>query len=452
MGGHVLSPDCQSGPCLVLLARWRHWLECLIVPSDNERVADEFGNEDRPVWARRIRSERIARGWSQAEAVEALRFHANSPLASNSSLLRNWKRWEAGDSAPDSFYKPILARTFGTVTAALFPDTGRGAADELLGAAGMGTLEILARLRASDVSLSTLEALVITVDRLSSDYAHVPAEQLLDEGRDWLRRLTGLRDGRLTLAQHRDVLVLAGRLALLVGCVEYDLGQAGPAEATRQAALSLGREAEDLDIVGWAHEMRSWYALTRGDYRTAINAAQSGLNAVGRRHSVAVQLAAHQAKAWARIGNRREVETALDCGRATLEALEYPENPNNHFVVDPSKWDFYTMDVYRHVGEDRLAEMHAHEVLRTSVGPDGNVSKPMRAAEAHVTLGVVAARAGDIESALAEGELALAGQRQSLPSLVLHTRELVDVLQARFPGATRVAEYLDLLHTLAPRS
>ena len=80
--------------------------------------ADEH---DRPLWSRRIRSERTARGWSQADAVAALRAHATSELPSNGSLLRNWKRWEAGDAEPDDFYKPLIARTFGTVTAAFFP-------------------------------------------------------------------------------------------------------------------------------------------------------------------------------------------------------------------------------------------------------------------------------------------------------------------------------------------
>jgi hypothetical protein len=34
-----------------------------------------------------------------------------------------------------------------------------------------------------------------------------------------------LLTGRLTLAQHRELLVTAGWLALLLGCVHYDLGE-----------------------------------------------------------------------------------------------------------------------------------------------------------------------------------------------------------------------------------
>ena len=57
--------------------------------------------------------------------------------------------------------------------------------------------------------------------------------QLLAEGRAWLRRITALQGQRITLRQHREILVLAGWVALLVGCVEYDTGNRHAAETTR---------------------------------------------------------------------------------------------------------------------------------------------------------------------------------------------------------------------------
>ncbi|MDG4834621.1 XRE family transcriptional regulator [Solwaraspora sp. WMMD1047] len=364
-------------------------------------------------------------------------------------MLRNWKRWESGEVEPDDFYKPLIAAVFGIATGTLFPRRSTPGQDaELISRVGMDTLEILARLRASDASTGTIEALEITADRLACAYSHEPPELLLAEGREWLRRISALRDGRLTLTQHREILRLAGRVALLVGCVEYDIEDRRAAEATRLAALSLGKESGDSDTVGWAHEMRTWYALTQGQFRAALSAADAGLAAVGASHSVAVQLAAHQAKAWARIGDRRQVEVMLDRGRATLEALPYPDSLDNHFVIDPSKWDFYTMDCYRHVGEDRLADMYADEVIRSSTTPDGTVMKPMRVAEAHITKGVVAARLNDLEQALSEGRSALGSSRRSIPSLLLHTRELVDVLQDRFPDEPAVDAYCTEVQSL----
>jgi hypothetical protein len=271
---------------------------------------------------------------------------------------------------------------------------------------------------------------------------------LRTEGQQWLRRITQLLEGRLTLAEHQDVLNLAGWLALLVGCVEYDMGLRGAAETTRRAALSLGTEAGNVEIVGWAHEMAAWFALTQGDYRGVVAAADAGREAAGG-HSVAVQLAAQRAKAWARMGDRRQVEVALDQGRNLLESLPYPDNLDHHFVVDPSKFDFYVMDCYRIVGEDRLAATYAQEVISAGTSYDGQERSPMRNAEARVTLGVVAARSGDVEHAVSLGEQALAGVRKSLPSLLMCSRELVTTIRSVGSTASAVDDYLDRIRNLS---
>jgi hypothetical protein len=111
--------------------------------------------------------------------------------------------------------------------------------------------------------------------------------------------------------------------------------------------------------------MRARYALTQGDYKAVIAAGRAGEAIAGGR-SVAVQLAAQQAMAWARMGDRRQTELALDRGRSLPEALPLPEDTDHHFVVDPEKFDYYAMDCYRIVGEDRLAQLYASEVIRTA--------------------------------------------------------------------------------------
>ncbi|MFD4999849.1 XRE family transcriptional regulator [Streptomyces buecherae] len=403
--------------------------------------------DDRAAWARRITAERLARGWSQRAAVRALRAHAATELPSDDSLIRQWKRWESGQM-PNDFYQPVIAALFGTVTHALFPAPPRRDGDkEILAVSGMETLEIVSRLGRSDVDASTLDALRITVDRLASEYPFMPAEQLLIEGRQWLRRVVDLHKKSLTLAQHREVLALSGWLALLVGCVEYDTGARHAAESTRQAALSLAIEADHAEIAGWAHEMRAWFALTTGDYRGVIAASQAGSEAAAH-HGVAVQLAAQAAKAWARIGDRRQVEVALDRGRRMLEGMPYPENLDHHFIVDPAKFDYYAMDCYRLLGEDKLARTLADEVLRAGTDFDGTERSPMRAAEARVTLGVTSAREGDLEQALIHGERALQGERQSVPSLIMTSRELAAVMRQRYSAEPAARDYLNLLQDL----
>ena len=303
--------------------------------------------DDRPDWACRMTREREVRGWSQADAVRALKAHAaetETIHAEDRSLLRQWKRWEAGETEPGDFYQPIIARMFGTARHAMFPATSsRDVGNKVLTLTGMDTLELVSRLQRSDLDEATLDALRVMADNLCSEYAAMPADQLLNDGRTWLRKIAQAQDQRLTLSQHRETLVLAGWVTLLIACVEYDTGNRAAAEATRRIALSLGREADHAEIQAWAHEIRAWMNLTSGDYNGVVAAARAGAEAAPH-HSVAVQLAAQEAKAWARIGDRRQTEIALERGRRLLDVLPYPENLAHHFVVDPNKFDFYAMD------------------------------------------------------------------------------------------------------------
>ncbi|MEU4496050.1 hypothetical protein AB0F96_22025 [Streptomyces sp. NPDC023998] len=121
---------------------------------------------------------------------------------------------------------------------------------------------------------------------------------------------------------------------------------------------------------------------------------------------------------------------------------------DNHFVVDPAKFDFYAMDCYRLVGEDKLARTLADEVLRVGTDFDGTERSPMRNAEARVTLGVTAAREGDLEQALIHGERALQGDRQSVLSLIMTSRELAAVMRDRYSQESAALAYLNHLQEL----
>ncbi|MEV8524945.1 tetratricopeptide repeat protein [Streptomyces sp. NPDC052000] len=103
------------------------------------------------------------------------------------------------------------------------------------------------------------------------------------------------------------------------------------------------------------------------------------------------------------------------------------------------------MDCYRLVGEDKLARTLAEEVLRVGTDFDGTDRSPMRNAEARVTLGVTAAREGDLEQALTMGERALEGDRKSVPSLIMTSRELAAEMRRRYgsePGAQESRDFM----------
>ncbi|MEU3643599.1 hypothetical protein AB0E59_09500 [Lentzea sp. NPDC034063] len=288
---------------------------------------------------------------------------------------------------------------------------------------GMDTSELVGRIRASAIDQPTIDALSLTVTQLCCDYSHADARKLKRTAQSWLNHVSQLLNRQLTLVQHKELLHNAGLLALLVGCLEYDLGEKAPAQATREMALKLGTDSGDASVIGWAHEMLAWFHLTTGNYRAVIAAAETGIIAAPSQ-SVAVQLHAQQAKAYARMGDAEKAYEAMQLGSEKLGSLPYPERPDNHFVVDPDKWDFYAMDTYRIAGRDDLAKRNAEEVIRRSETADGLVVAPMRNAEAKLTLAVVAARSGDHEYASRLGVEAFEAGRQSRYSLLMVAAEL----------------------------
>jgi hypothetical protein len=121
------------------------------------------------------------------------------------------------------------------------------------------------------------------------------------------------------------------------------------------------------------------------------------------------------------------------------------------FTVDPDKFDYYAMDCYRRSGENNLAVVRADEVIRRSRTPDGAARSPMRIAEAKVTLAVVAAREGELVQAVDLGTSALAIPRQSGPSLLMVSQDLVDVLGQRYPHEDLTGEYNERIRALSRR-
>jgi hypothetical protein len=90
--------------------------------------------------------------------------------------------------------------------------------------------------------------------------------------------------------------------------------------------------------------------------------------------------------------------------------MPYPENLAHHFAVDPTKFDFYAMDCYRQLAEDKMAGHLAEEVLQASTDIDGTERAPMRDIEARITLGVMGASRRRRSSG-APRERAVAGPR-----------------------------------------
>lgn len=389
--------------------------------SDTGRVS--FG--------RRLQEYRDHRGWSLADLARATHYSR-----SHLSNIENGRKAPTDDLAR---LCDEALRAKGELISAAREDVAAK-----LDRVPWQTAELVQRMQASDTTTQTLETLQSTIEELCCQYSYRDALDLRREAHEWLQHVGGLLRRPIGLKAHQELLVAGGWLALLAGCVEYDLGMRSAAESTRTAALQLGLEAGHPEIAGWGHEMTAWFALTQGRFRQAVEAAQRG-QAVAQTSSVHVQLIAQEAKAKARLGEAG-LNTLLASGKEMLDRLPYPDRPDNHFKVDPAKWDYYAMDVHRMAGDDDLATQYATTVIRDNTTPDGSELSPMRVAECRITLGIVAGREGDLEQAVELGKAGLKNGRQSKVHLLMIAGEFDRELRACFPDEDRVTEFEEALN------
>ncbi|MEU7880644.1 hypothetical protein [Microbispora bryophytorum] len=365
------------------------------------------------------------------------------------------RRWEAGEvSWPRAPFRLALTQATGLQPENLgFSPTKRGSGNSRLIEAHVmpvdalraeadlyGTMELAQQLQASDVGTGTLEALAEAVDLLCRAYPVVPAATLRDRTQKRLAQVTRLLSGRITLDQHRELLVITGWLTALLGCVHYDLGEREEAETARQAAYEMGRQVGHGELMGWAHEMSAWFALVEGRYEDVVTAARQG-QALAGQSSAQVQLTLQEARGLARMGDRREADKALSRGADILAKLPIPENPDHHFVFDHAKWVFYAATAYTWLEDNDRAEEHALETIQMHTRPDGTSNAPMRVADAHIDLGIVHARRGDLDSAVEQGMAAFDIERKSLSDLVNRAGDLDRVLRQRYRRETLAEEF-----------
>jgi transcriptional regulator with XRE-family HTH domain len=301
-------------------------------------------------------------------------------------------------------------------------------------------LEIVRHVERSELGPHTLEALHAAAERLCCGYSSARPEALLREAEQQLGYVRRLLDGRKTFSQHRELLVTAGWLSLLLGCLYNDMGNRAPAQVARDAAQHLGKEAGHPVIVRWACELDCWFALTDRRFRDIPRSADAGLASVKQADSASVQLALQAAKGWAKLGDRRQTETALQHGSSLLNQLPAAERPENHFIFDPAKYEFYAAPIYEWLGEHDRAEEYCHEVFSRCTA-DGTTAWPMRMSDTQNTMALVQLHRGDLSGAIEYGNHALGHDRKCIPSLLSSTSDLVATLERWHPREPAVHSF-----------
>jgi tetratricopeptide (TPR) repeat protein len=313
-----------------------------------------------------------------------------------------------------------------------------------------GTMELARLLDGSDIGVGTLEALEEATDLLCRAYPKTPSYALKVRTKQRLKNVIDLLGSHITIEQHRHLLVVAGWMMALLGCVHYDMQEHEEAEAARQVANQMAKEAGDSDLLAWTYEMAAWFALVENRYEDVIEAADFGLQ-VKPTGSVGVQLHLQKAKGYARLADFRETNRAMAEASSVLAKLQPPVHPDHHFVFDHSKWTHYAATIYTWLGDDQKAKELATEVIDHHLRPNGSSRAPMRTAEARLSLATVHAREGNLEGAVSFAESAYEFETKPMSDLLSRGQDLSRLLRNRFGNHSLVTEFREYLNNAMTR-
>jgi tetratricopeptide (TPR) repeat protein len=308
-----------------------------------------------------------------------------------------------------------------------------GAAADEIAAVEFGRLA-----EATEVGTGTVERLELAVDELAIAYPSTPSAELYGRVRDYLRYVGGLLDARMTLAEHRCLLVVGGWLSLLAATTLIDLHRDQAAVAHLRTAAQLARESEHAEIAAWCLETQAWQMLTAGDYQRAADISQAAQRIAPTTGSAFIQATAQEGRAWARLGAAAETRAVLTRVEALVSPLPMPERPEHHYRYDPPKAQVYVATTLSWLG-DKAAEGLARQVLAAIEAP-GARPRPRRAALARLDLALALTGAGKHDEAagvtleaIRSGRLAPVDDRRA--------REIVLAVAERgVPEAAELAE------------
>jgi hypothetical protein len=183
-------------------------------------------------------------------------------------------------------------------------------------------LELARRAELSEVGADALEGVERAVARLRGAASGTPPELLVPAALEQRRYVGRLLEGRLTLAHRRRLLVAAGWLSVLLAQLCFDAGHREAAEANRDTALRLARQAGHTELTAWTVQALASWALADGRFHDALDLARAGQDLAPPATTAAAQLALDEAQAWAALGDRAQAAAARH--QATLTRAMLP--------------------------------------------------------------------------------------------------------------------------------
>lgn len=186
----------------------------------------------------------------------------------------------------------------------------------------------------------------------------------------------------------------AGALAAMGGICAYDADAQGLAQRYFHQALRLGKASGDRPFGGYVVALLVNQALFLGENRHAIACAEAVLRTANPHATpaLATDLYAMQAKAYARLGDRRSAHSCMRRAEAHSGRIRREDEPEETGYVEPGLVEVRLAEALLVLGELDAAERYARDAAREPAHVRGRVNRL-------ATLTDVELRSGDLEQA-----------------------------------------------------
>jgi transcriptional regulator with XRE-family HTH domain/tetratricopeptide (TPR) repeat protein len=185
------------------------------------------------------------------------------------------------------------------------------------------------------------EQLELAVEQYAQAYWSTPAGVLFGQVRQCRQLVEGMLDERQPAGSRQHLHLVAGWLSALLGNLSFHLSDYSAARMHLATAARLGQEAGHNGLVAWVRGAQSMVELYDDRPEEALRLAREG-QALAPNPLVRAQLASWgEARALARMGERRGVLEAIARGSRAIESSDGDRSPGGVFSFSVGEFEQY---------------------------------------------------------------------------------------------------------------
>ncbi|SHG87078.1 hypothetical protein [Streptoalloteichus hindustanus] len=218
----------------------------------------------------------------------------------------------------------------------------------------------------TNVGPHTLDQFRADAARIVATYPTRPVYPVFVELRELRNRIFELLEGRQHPQQTRELYLVAGVLCGVLSNASFDLGWLAAAETQARTAFLCAELAGSNALRAWIRGTQSLVAYWDDRPRMAVDLAVDGWRYQPEAGTARVRLAAIEARAQARLRDRRATEDALRRAEQARNEVLGEDDPGGMLAFPVAKQTFYAATTRLWLGEQSdlvLAERQAGEAV-----------------------------------------------------------------------------------------